>query len=109
MIAYVAVDRHRLCQLVDRRAQGRSTRIGPIALYSSSMIHLGGDRRGQPRLLGAANLRIGAHLCRRRTSHRPDPVASDRFKIHSRKSLTGRGFVQQVLSGIRPRPAFKVR
>lgn len=45
MIVRLAVDRHRACQLVDCRVQDSSTWISPTALYSISMIHLGGDRQ----------------------------------------------------------------
>ncbi len=98
----LALYRRRFAQLVDRRAQERSTLIVPITLYSATMSQLEADRPGQLVLLRPASGSLRANLCRSSTFHRLLLATGGGLKLHS---LTSRGFVQPGLSAIRHHPA----
>ncbi len=105
MIPPSTLHRRRWFQLADGRAQGRSTSIAPIALYSPTMSPLEADRPALSGPLRTAKAAPCADRCRSSASHRQGIVAAGGLKLHSRRSRSARGFVQPGLFAILYLPA----
>ncbi len=103
MIAHPVDHRRVSLQLAKRGAQERSTSITPMALYSTAMNQPEADRPEIWCPATTAKAAIDADRNRSSRAHRQILVAGGGLKIHSRRNRSGRGSVQQALSGIRHR------